>query len=148
MKKSDLITGNKVKLRNGMEFLVLLNCIVSNKEQSMLIGYDRGCLDLSMYDENLLRIERAFKDEDYDIMSIYMSHAPYCIIVANENWELIWERKEAEPMKIAEALKIYNIGTIIKSLVNNEEFFAFGCKSIYHATDEQIDGDWIEVEGG
>jgi len=147
MKKSDLKTGNKVKLKNGMEFLVLLNCSYQNEVSDMLIQYNQnGCLYLRDYSEDLHLIKDCYSSKDYNVISVYKNMAIYKVINENTDWELLWEREEVKPIKIAEALKAYNKENFIMSLLTERKFHMLGRHGnmlITDATQEEIDDNWI-----
>ena len=125
-----------------------------NKVSDMLIQYNQnGCLYLKDYTEDLhfMRYCHTCEDyhthKDYNVINIYKNTAIYKAIneSTDNDWKLIWERKEIKPIKIAEALKAYNKGYFIISLLTRGKFHMvgrYGTIFITDATQEEIDDDW------
>ena len=118
MKKSDLKTGMKVVLRNGEEYLLLLNTEEVLGTYNILIPLcenNSGWLSFDSYNEDLT-CEDGYNE--YDIMKVF---TPYCIwtLLYDSFWDKVWERKDKKKMTIEDIEKElgYEI-TIVKEKEN------------------------------
>lgn len=104
MTKADLNTGMIVVLRNGEEYMVMLDSThnYSIGCNDVLVGLEHKWFKVHDYNENML-LE---SDHEYDIMEVYMVTHPYAFTDFNYDKDkriLLWKREEVEIKKMTVA---------------------------------------------
>ena len=106
MKKSDLVNGAIVKLRNGNKYMLLFDTNGYNGRDDLLINvYTGGYIRLCEYNEDLTSVDR---NQRHDIVAVYQSsyvddNFKEHIIHNEDTWT--WQRQETKEMTVEEISK-------------------------------------------
>ena len=103
--KDSLLTGMKVVLRNGEEYIVMRNCIfipdlnVDLFVVDLLVGRNHynGNINLDEYDNQLTNK----KEIKYNIMRVYIPSYISSTPFTNKEWKLFWARANQESWDVA-----------------------------------------------
>lgn len=97
--KDSLLTGMKVVLRNGEEYIVMRNCTsILEPNADLLVGNDyNGNINLDAYDNQLTNKEEI----KYDIMRVYIPSFIRSTPFTNKEWKLFWARVNQESWDVA-----------------------------------------------
>lgn len=97
--KDSLLTGMKVVLRNGEEYIVMRNCTsILEPNADLLVGNDyNGNINLDEYDNQLTNK----KEIKYDIMRVYIPSFIRSTPFTNKEWKLFWARVNQESWDVA-----------------------------------------------
>ena len=106
MKKSDLVNGAIVKLRNGNKYMLLFDTNGYNGREDLLINvYTGGYIRFCEYNEDLTSVD---KDRWHDIVAAFQTNYvgdnfKKHIITNEDTWT--WKRKETKEMTVEEISK-------------------------------------------
>ena len=97
--KDSLLTGMKVVLRNGEEYIVMRNCTsILEPNADLLVGnHYNGNINLDEYDNQLTNK----KEIKYDIMRVYIPSFIRSTPFTNKEWKLFWARANQESWDVA-----------------------------------------------
>lgn len=100
--KDDLKTGMRVELRNGQQFLVLLDYETTSYGKGAFVR-DNGFMSIRTYDDNL--IMRNDRDKQYDVMKVFKPSSDSSVLYF-EHAVLVWERTEPKELTLSEVSKL------------------------------------------
>ena len=122
MKKSDLKTGMRARMRDGSISLVVCDVLIDGKKEILFAFDDGGWMDGSSYNDNLTveKCDDDYDDREFDIMEVYLiderqnnfTHSFMKLNVRNS----IWKREEytAEQKEVFKALKVLGFNYIAR----------------------------------
>lgn len=101
MTKADLKTGMRVKTRNGITYVVVLNYKTGlyGFQDVFFVG-DNGFMTGDSYGDDLLCITSG--EYSFDIAKVYAQPKDHFFLNIKETGRIIWERKEPKSMTLAE----------------------------------------------
>ena len=121
MKKSDLVTGMRVRTRNNSIYLVVVDFLINGKKDILFAGEDGGWMNGAAYKDDLLMEKYSFSgiSKGYDIMEIYSisENGSYHADLLNLSKRYsIWKREEytAEQKETFKALKTLGFNWIAR----------------------------------
>lgn len=89
MKKTDLRTGMRVTIRDGSQFIVLLDVPIKTTGQYVdILRNKSGFLNLEDYDDNLWDCNH----RKYDIIRVEVPQCKADIFRFNAEYDVVWER--------------------------------------------------------
>ena len=145
MKKSDLKTGMRVRMRDGSISLVVCDVLIDGKKDILFAFDDGGWMDGSSYKDNLTvkECEGYEDDEEFDIMEVYLiderkNNFTNNFMKLNKRYS-IWKREEYtdEQKEVFKALRLLGFNWIAKD--NNGELYAYKEKPHKTSGDKWID---------
>jgi hypothetical protein len=124
MKKSELMTGMRVRTRSGKIYLVVKDIQHANRHEELAFISKVGFMSGSSYDDNLI-IKNGYRDK-FDIVEVYTVNENPNSLLQTFTLDLdvknsIWKRQEytAEQKEIFKALKTLGFNWIARDDIND-----------------------------